>query len=102
MHDHPFSNQKGIDFLMEASEDLKNQCMVVLGEGDTKSGNFFSDLAKVNPDRFDVDLKFDDTLSHQILAGSDILLMNSICELYGLTQMYALKYGTVTIVSYIG
>jgi starch synthase len=96
------SSQKGIDFLMEASEDLKDQCMVVLGEGDSKYENFFSQLAKANPDRFAVALTFDDALAHQILAGSDILLMPSIYEPCGLTQMYALKYGTVPIVSSVG
>jgi starch synthase len=94
------SSQKGIDFLMEA--DLKDQCMVVLGEGDPKYENFFSQLAEANPDRFAVALTFDDALAHQILAGSDILLMPSIYEPCGLTQMYALKYGTVPIVSSVG
>lgn len=96
------SSQKGIDFLMEASEDLKNQGMVVLGEGDSKYENFFNELAELNPDRFAVALTFDDALAHQILAGSDILLMPSIYEPCGLTQMYALKYGTVPIVSSVG
>jgi starch synthase len=96
------SSQKGIDLLMEASKDLKDQCMVVLGEGDSKYENFFSQLAKANPDRFAVALTFDDALAHQILAGSDILLMPSIYEPCGLTQMYALKYGTVPIVSSVG
>jgi starch synthase len=41
-------------------------------------------------------------LAHQILAGSDILLMPSIYEPYGLTQMHALKYGTVPIVRSVG
>ncbi len=96
------SSQKGIDFLMESSKDLKDQYMVVLGEGDSKYENFFSELAKANPDRFAVALTFDDALAHQILAGSDILLMPSIYEPCGLTQMYALKYGTVPIVSSVG
>ena len=94
------SSQKGIDFLMEA--DLKDQSMIVLGEGDPKYENFFSDLAKTNPDRVAVALTFDDGLAHQILAGSDILLMPSVYEPCGLTQMYALKYGTVPIVSSVG
>ena len=85
---------------MEA--DLKDQRMVVLGEGDSKYEKFFSQLAKANPDRFAVALTFDDALAHQILAGSDILLMPSIYEPCGLTQMYALKYGTVPIVSSVG
>ena len=76
--------------------------MVVLGEGYTKYKNFFSDLAKVNPDWFDVALTFEDTMAHQILAGGDILLMSSIYELCELTQMHALKYGTVPIVISIG
>ena len=44
-------------------------------------------------------LTFDDVLVQQVLAGSDILLMPSIYEPYGITQMYALKFGTVPIVS---
>jgi starch synthase len=96
------SSQKGIDFLMAASEDLKDQCMVVLGEGDSKYENFFSELAKANPRRFAVALTFDDALAHQVLAGSDILLMPSIYEPCGLMQIYTLKYGTVPIVSSVG
>lgn len=96
------SSQKGIDFLMEAWEDLKDQSVVVLGEGDPKYETFFSELAKANPDRFAVALTFNDALAHQILAGSDIFLMPSIYEPCGLTQMYALKYGTVPIVSSVG
>ena len=61
---------------------------------------------RANPDRFAValtfDVTFDDALVHQVLAGSDILLMPSIYEPYGITQMYALKYGTVPIVSSVG
>ena len=79
--------------------DLKDQGMVVLGEGDSKYEKFLSELAKANPDRFAVALIFDDALAHQVLAGSDILLMPSIYEPCGITQMYALKFGTVPIVS---
>ena len=85
---------------MEA--DLKDQRMVVLGEGDSKYEKFFIELAKTNPDRFALALTFDDALVHQVLTGSDILLMPSIYEPYGITQMYALKYGTVPIVSSVG
>jgi starch synthase len=49
-----------------------------------------------------VALTFDDELAHQVLAGSDILLMPSIYEPCGSTQMYALNYGTVPIASSIG
>lgn len=98
------SSQKGIDLLMQACEDFKNQdlALMVLGEGDKKYEAFFSQLAQSNPDRFATALTFDNALSHQVLAGSDILLMPSNYEPCGLTQMYALKYGTVPIVSSVG
>ena len=57
---------------------------------------------RANPDRFAVALTFDDALVHQVLTGSDILLMPSIYEPYGITQLYTLKYGTVPIVSSVG
>ena len=82
---------------MEA--DLKDQRIVVLCERDSKYEKFFSELAKANPDRFAVALTFNDALAHQVLVGSDILLMPSIYKPCGITQMYALKYGTVPIMS---
>ncbi|MFQ5717637.1 MAG: glycosyltransferase, partial [Nitrospinales bacterium] len=45
---------------------------------------------------------FDERLAHQILAGSDILLVPSRFEPCGLTQMYALKYGTVPLARSVG
>lgn len=98
------SSQKGIELIMQAYEDLKNLdiALLLLGQGELKYETFFSQLAKTHPDRFAAALTFDDTLAHQVLAGSDILLMPSIYEPCGLTQMYALKYGTVPIVSTVG
>ncbi len=98
------SSQKGIDLFMQACEDFKkfNLALFVLGQGDSKYETFFRQLAEKHPDRFATALAFDDALAHQVLAGSDILLMPSIYEPCGLTQMYALKYGTVPIVSSVG
>ena len=47
-------------------------------------------------------LAFDNTFAHQIQAGSDIFLMPSRFEPCGLTQMYALKYGTAPLVRATG
>ena len=71
------NNPLRLTFLMEASEDFKNQCMVVLDERDTKYENFFSELKKVNLDRFALALTFDNALAYYIPAGSDILLIPS-------------------------
>jgi starch synthase len=59
-------------------------------------------LAKANPNRFAIALTFEDALAHQILAGSDILLMHAIYKPCRLLYMYTLKYGTVPIVSSVG
>ncbi|MBT5469205.1 MAG: glycogen synthase GlgA [Nitrospina sp.] len=98
------SSQKGIDLLMEVSEDIKEKklALLVLGQGDSKYESFFSQLSDSNPNRYATALTFDDTLAHQILAGSDMFLMPSTYEPCGLTQMYALKYGTVPLVSSVG
>ena len=52
--------------------------------------------------RFAAFIGFDEKLAHQILAGCDLLLMPSLYEPCGLTQMYALKYGTVPLVRSVG
>ncbi len=98
------SEQKGIDLVMQA-QDILNEwdvSLLVLGMGETRYETFFRQWSKDRPDRIVALLKFDETLSHRILAGSDMILMPSHYEPCGLTQMYALKYGTVPIVRDVG
>jgi len=54
-----------------------------------------------NPDCH-LELRYDEELSHLIYAGSDILIVPSVFEPCGLTQMIALKYGTVPVVRAVG
>jgi starch synthase len=49
-----------------------------------------------------VKIGFDETLAHRIMAGADMLLVPSRYEPCGLTQIYALRYGTVPIVRATG
>ena len=98
------SQQKGIDLIMEAKDMLDKQdvSLVILGTGSTEYEAFFKQWSRDRPDKIATALKFDESLGHRILAGSDMLLMPSLYEPCGLTQMYALKYGTVPIVRAVG
>jgi starch synthase len=59
-------------------------------------------MAARYPDKFLVAVAYDNTLAHQIEAGSDMFLMPSRYEPCGLNQIYSLKYGTVPIVRATG
>jgi starch synthase len=59
-------------------------------------------MAATYPDKFLVAVAYDNTLAHQIEAGSDMFLMPSHYEPCGLNQIYSLKYGTVPIVRATG
>ncbi|MBT3924017.1 MAG: glycogen synthase GlgA [Nitrospina sp.] len=98
------SEQKGIDLIMEAKAVLNKLdiSLLILGTGESRYESFFQQWSKERPDHIATALKFDESLGHRILAGSDMLLMPSRYEPCGLTQMYALKYGTVPIVRNIG
>jgi starch synthase len=96
--------QKGIDLLAEALPhilDLDVQ-FALLGSGEPWSHVFFEELARAHPDRFACRIGFDETLAHKIIAGSDFFLMPSRFEPCGLTQMYAMRYGTLPVVRATG
>ena len=59
-------------------------------------------MASRYPDKFLVSVAYDNTLAHQIEAGSDMFLMPSRYEPCGLNQIYSLKYGTVPVVRSTG
>lgn len=96
--------QKGIDLVVEAFDTLmaEGAGLVLLGSGDSKYEDFFREKATQYPGQFACRLGFDETLAHQMLAGSDIFMMPSLYEPCGLTQMYAMRYGTVPLVRAVG
>ncbi len=98
------SSQKGIDLIMKSFAELMVQdaALVILGEGDERYETFFNEQNESFPSRFRFIQGFDEKLAHQIIAGSDLLLMPSHYEPCGLTQMYALRYGTVPVVRKVG
>jgi starch synthase len=99
-----FAPQKGFDLIAEIAEQLAalDLYMVALGTGDPVYEELFRCMAATYPDKFLVAVAYDNTLAHQIEAGSDMFLMPSRYEPCGLNQIYSLKYGTVPIVRATG
>lgn len=96
--------QKGVDLLLDALPrrlEEGAQC-VLLGAGDPELEARVREMAERFSEAFAVRLGYDAALSHKIIAGSDFLLMPSRYEPCGLTQMYALAYGTVPVVRRTG
>lgn len=96
--------QKGLDILMPALEEIikLDTGMVILGLGDEAMEKALTKAAAGNPARIAIHTGFNDPLAHRIMAGADIFLIPSRYEPCGLTQMYALKYGTVPVVRATG
>ena len=84
-----------------ASPDHRPQ-FVMLGTGETAYENFFRWKELQYPGRVAASLTFDDALARKIYAGADFLLMPSIFEPCGISQMIAMRYGTVPIVRETG
>jgi starch synthase len=98
------ADQKGFDLLAAVMDRLieKEVTLVVLGTGEEKYHQLFSELAAKVPQKIGLRLAYDNTLAHKIEAGSDMFLMPSRYEPCGLNQIYSLKYGTIPIVRATG
>jgi starch synthase len=96
--------QKGLDLLFECIPALLGEGMqlVLLGSGDVDLQDRFQAAEKANPKQMAVIIGFDEALAHQIQAGADALVVPSRFEPCGLTQLCALRYGAVPIVSGVG
>ncbi len=98
------TSQKGFDLLETAMPELMKQDIqiVILGTGEKKYHEMLLRVAKEYPSKLGVRVAFDNTLAHQIEAGSDMFLMPSRYEPCGLNQLISLKYGTLPIVRATG
>jgi starch synthase len=92
--------QKGIDLIIDAFSKglfpLKNMQFVFLGTGDPSLETSLHQLTD-HLESVRVITRFDETLAHQIYAGSDILLIPSRYEPCGLVQMIAQRYGALPL-----
>lgn len=98
-------SHKGLDLVKAVMEELvvtTDVQFVVLGSGDWQYENFFKDIAARHPDQVAIKLGFLPSLSKKVYAGSDMFLMPSKAEPCGLSQMIALRYGSIPIVRETG
>ncbi|MBI3884918.1 MAG: glycogen synthase GlgA [Opitutae bacterium] len=97
--------QKGLDLLAEALPLIMQRMRVqfaLLGSGDGPTEAAFARAVRRFPGRVGAHLGFDAGLARLIQAGSDFFVMPSRSEPCGLTQLYAMRYGTAPIVRATG
>lgn len=97
-------DQKGLDILSECAESLLQEnrfSLVVLGTGEAQYESLFASLS-ARYDNMRAILRYDGDLAQRIYAGSDLLLVPSRFEPCGLTQLIAMKYGTLPLVRETG
>jgi starch synthase len=99
-----FTSQKGLDMLVDQLDPLvaAGMQLAVLGSGDPALEQAFVAAAEWHLGSVGCIIGYDETLSHLIQAGSDAVLVPSRFEPCGLTQLYALRYGAIPIVSRVG
>ena len=99
------AGHKGLDLLCYIARQLmwEQDCqMLILGTGEAQYEEFFKGLAAEFPDQVAAKITFNLGLAARIYAGGDIYLMPSKSEPCGLSQMIAMRYGTVPIVRQTG
>ena len=98
------TNQKGLDLVMEVINDILNMDiqMVVLGTGDWKYETALTEVAKRYQSKLAVIINFSQDIASKIYGGSDMFLMPSKFEPCGLSQLIAMRYGSVPIVRETG
>ena len=95
--------QKGLDCALDIIERLKKQAQfVILGMGDPMLEKAYQGLARANAGTVSYNGRLDEELAHKIYAGADLFLMPSRFEPCGLSQLIAMKYGTLPVVSKVG
>src|SRR4029077_9009085 len=96
-------SQKGLDLVLGA--DLlgaSDTQFIFLGAGEHRYHEALGNLAAEAPDRVAVEFMFTDHLGHRLLPGADALLMPSLYEPCGLTQMRAQRYGAAPVARRVG
>ena len=95
---------KGFSLVTDALHDIMglDVQMVVLGTGDWQYEEAFRRAQGQYPGRFSAQLTYSASLSNMVYAGADLFLMPSVSEPCGLSQMIAMRFGTVPVVRETG
>ena len=99
------AGHKGLDLLCYIARRLlwEEKCqLLILGTGESQYETFFKDLAAEYPEQCAAKITFNLALASRIYAGGDIYLMPSKSEPCGLSQMNAMRYGTIPVVHATG
>lgn len=98
------TDQKGVDLIDCVMQDIVNEGiqLVVLGTGEEKYENLFRHYAWKYPGQVSANICYSEELAHKIYAAADAYLMPSLFEPCGLSQLMALRYGTIPIVRETG
>lgn len=98
------TEQKGLDLVGTVIDDVMRADVqvVVLGTGDWKYENMIKSVEERHPNKFRAILAFSSDLASKLYAASDIFLMPSKFEPCGLSQLIAMKYGSVPVVRETG
>ncbi|MHB8127000.1 MAG: glycogen synthase GlgA [Desulfitobacteriaceae bacterium] len=97
-------DQKGLDLLAHVLEEMLtlNVQLVILGSGEHRYEEMLQYFAGKYPEKMAVRMEYSDELAHLIYAGADLLLMPSQYEPCGISQMIAMRYGTIPVVRETG
>lgn len=97
------TGQKMADTLIETLPAIAGQAeLIVIGEGERKFENALLEAQTRYPQAVSVTIGYDERLAHRLQSGADILLAPARFEPCGLTQLYALRYGTPPVVRRTG
>ena len=98
------TGQKGADLLVPIVPILRSipLRLVVLGSGEAEIAAQLSAAASANPEWFSFVNGYDEALAHLLHGGGDLLLVPSRFEPCGLTQMQAMRYGAIPVVTDVG
>lgn len=99
------AEQKGLDLIPAILGDFisnENIQLAFLGNGEHRLEQMIAHAAHAHPDKIHANIKFDATIAQQYYAGADFFLMPSLFEPCGLSQLIAMRYGTIPVVRKTG